>query len=347
MYTEHDFFVIEKINLKDTKIFPFQLYIYNPLHKKYSLILNGNRPLTKESETFIDFLLERGGNLAVLTKQKRTFLQAQQFKEEDIPSLKNRVLHHSEKEQLAFIADRESYIQTNGTFDFHSEFEKAVISEDFTSIINYARIEILTFSVCHSPTTSFSINLAKEYLVKDTFINRIVAVSFFSAKTMNLNDQSTLSDIVVGCFLMHLGYTQLPLRISRTAFVNLKEADKNRFKKHTLLSTHLIKRGDLNISERCKKIITDHHERSSGQGYPGEKLSESIDTLALLIGGISHLFEFSSGKLTGNKQPIHSTIRNIKNKNFIPGLEFDFGDKIFDIIVNLINTDNIEQKKSA
>jgi HD-GYP domain-containing protein (c-di-GMP phosphodiesterase class II) len=118
-------------------------------------------------------------------------------------------------------------------------------------------------------------------------------------------------------------------------------------KKHTILGTHLIKRGGLDISERCKKIIMDHHERASGSGYPGEKLSENIDPLALLVGAVAHLFEFSSGSISGNKQSLKSVIINMKNKNFIPGLEFDFGDKIFDIVVNLINIENKEYKKSA
>lgn len=347
MYSEFDFFIIEKTNLKERKIFPFQVYVFNPLHKKFSLVLNGNRPLTKEIDIFIDFVLEHGGQIAILKKQKKTFLNAQEIHESEIPSLKNRELHELEKEQAMYTALKQIYIEKNGTFDFLTSFEKAAMADDFTLIIECARVEILTFSVCHSPTTSLAIHLAKEYLTIDNLTNRIVAISYFSAKTMNLTDQSTLSDIVVGSFLIHLGYTQLPLRSSRTAYLSLSDKDKTTFKKHTILGNHLLKRGNLDISERSKKIIMDHHERASGTGYPGEKLSESIDTLALLVGAVAHLFEFSSGKTTGNKQSLKSVIINMKNKNFIPGLEFDFGDKIFDIIVNLINTDNKEYKKSA
>jgi HD-GYP domain-containing protein (c-di-GMP phosphodiesterase class II) len=347
MYSEYDFFIIEKKNLKDKKLFPFQVFVFNPVHKKFSLVLNGNRPLTKELDAFIDFIIEKGGQLAILKKQKKTFLNAQETKESEIPSLKNRELHDLEKEQAMYTALKQIYIEKNGAFDFHKEFEMAANSDDFSRILEYARVEILTFSVCHSPTTSFAIHLAKNNLTNDNIMNRIVAVSYFCAKTMNLTDLTTLSDIVVGSFLIHLGYTQLPLRSSRTAFNSLSNQDKKMFKKHTILGTHLIKRGGLDISERCKKIIMDHHERASGNGYPGEKLSESIDPLALLVGAVAHLFEFSSGSISGNKQSLKSVIINMKNKNFIPGLEFDFGDKIFDIVVNLINIEHKEYKKSA
>ncbi|MBY0413539.1 MAG: hypothetical protein K2Q18_05210, partial [Bdellovibrionales bacterium] len=60
MKTEYDFFIIEKDHLKGKKTFPFQLYIFNPAHKKYSMFLNGNRPLSKEHIDFLDYILERG-----------------------------------------------------------------------------------------------------------------------------------------------------------------------------------------------------------------------------------------------------------------------------------------------
>ena len=347
MYTEFDYFIVDKENFKGKKTFPFQLYIFNTHHKKFSLILNGNRPLTKEVEEFIDFALNQGGQLAVLRKQKKTFLQAQELNESDIPSLQKRELHELEKEQMRNTEIMAQHLSTYGVFSFQQEFEKAILSDDFSFIIESARVEIMTFSVCRSPTVSFAIHLAKEYLTLDNFTNRIVAFSYFSAKTMNLIDQSTLSDIVVACFLLHLGHTQLPLRSSRTAYFSLGEKDQKIYKKHTILANHLIRRGGLDISEQCKKIILDHHEKPTGHGYPSEKLSENLDISTLLVGAVSHIFEFSTGKITGNKQPLRSIIINLQNKNFIPGLEFDFGDKIFDIIVNIINSDNTDQKKSA
>jgi hypothetical protein len=67
----------------------------------------------------------------------------------------------------------------------------------------------------------------------------------------------------------------------------------------------------------------------------------------LLIGAVAHLFEFASGKINGNRQSFKSVIINMKNKNYISGLEYDFGNKIFDVIVNVINTDTKENKKIA
>jgi response regulator RpfG family c-di-GMP phosphodiesterase len=347
MKTEYDFFMIERAHLKDKNIFPFQIYIFNPIHKKYSMFLNGNRPLTKELDTFLTFLVERGAKIAVLKKQRRTFLTSQDYHESEIPSLKSRELHELEKERIMNLKFKEMYDEKNGVFSFQSEFEIACHTDNFEKIIEFARIEILTFSVTQSHTISLALHLTKTHLNKDNYLNRIVATSYLFAKTANILDPVALSDIICGAYLSHIGYTQLPLSMLRIPVLSLTEKDKKLFEKHTILGNHLIKKSQLDLTERCKKIILDHHERINGGGYPSMKYGESIEILSLIVGSIAHLFEFSSGKINGSKLPIKSIIINMKNKTFSPGLEFDFGEKVYNSLVTLINTDKIEEKKAA
>lgn len=347
MKTEYDFFMIEREHLKDGKTFPFQIYVFNPLHKKYSMFLNGNRPLTKELETFLNYLLEKGGKLAILKNQRRTFLNSQEFHESDIPSLKARELHPLEKERIMNVKLKEMHDQKNGAFSFQTEFKKACLNDNFEKIIESARIEILTFSVTQSPTISLALQLTKTHLIQDNFLNRLVAISYFFAKTASIHDVEALSDIVCGAYLSHIGLTQLPLTMTRNPYSSLFDKDKKLFQKHTILGHHLIKKGQLEISERCKKIVLDHHERVSGSGYPAMKYNESIDTLALIVGSVAHLLEFSTGKINGSKLPIENIIIRMKNKTYSEGLEFDFGEKIFNILVNLIDTDKLEENKAA
>lgn len=346
MKTEYDFFLIEREHLKDRRTFPFQIYVFNPIHKKYSMFLNGNRPLTKELEAFLDYLLEKGGKLAVLKKQRRTFLTAQEYNESEIPSLLARELHELEKERIMNIELKKIYDEKTGAFLFQKEFEKACESDNFERLIEHARVDILTFSVTESHTISLALELSKRHLNKDTYVNRIVATSYLFAKMLNIMDQSALADIICGAYLSHIGYTQLPLSLVRTPTLSLFDKDKKLFEKHTILGNHLIKKSGLEISERTKKIIVDHHERVTGNGYPSMKYGESIEPLSLIVGSIAHIFEFSSGKISGSKLPMKSIITSIKNKSFTPGLEFEFGDMVYNSLVTLINTDK-EQKKAA
>ena len=347
MKTEYDFFIIERELLKEKNLFPFQLYIFNPVHKKYSMFLNGNRPLTKELETFLDFLMDKGGKIAILKKQRRTFLTALDYHESEIPSLKARELHELEKERIMNIKLKEIYDKKNGKFSLQSEFEIACDTDNFEKIIEFSRVEILTFSVTQSHTISLALHLAKTHLIKDNYLNRIVAVSYLFAKTANIMDQVALADVVCGAYLAHIGLTQLPWAILKIPYFSLDEKNKKLFLKHTILSNHLIKRGQLELTDRCKMIILDHHERVSGGGTPSMKYGDSIEFLSLIVGVVSHLFEYSSGKTNGDIGSIRSTIVKMKNKTFASGLELDFGDKIYNIVVTLINTDKIVEIKAA
>lgn len=347
MKTEYDFFIIDKEHLKGKKTFPFQLYIFNPIQKKFSMFLNGNRPLTKEHIDFLDYILDKGGRLAILKNQRRTFLVAQETSASEIPSLKERELHPLEKERIMNIKLKEMYDEKKGAFSLQSEFELACQTDNFESIIEHARVEILTFSVTSSPTVSLAIQLAKMHFEKDNFTNRIVAVSYLLAKNCNIVDQDALADIVCGAYLGHIGLTQTPLTIARTPYILLPEKERTLFQKHTILGHHLIKKSQINISDRCKKIILDHHERISGNGYPSMKYGEQIELLSQIVGAVAHLFEYSSGKITGGKQSMKAIIIAMKSKSYMQGLEFDFGEKVFQSIITLINTEKIDSKESS
>ena len=206
------------------------------------MFLNGNRPITKELDAFLEFLLERGGKIAVLKKQRKTFLSAQEYQESEIPSLQTRVLHELEIERIMNLKLREMYEEKNGVFSFQSEFEKACETDNFEKIIEFARVDILTFSVNQSQTISLALHFAKMHLTKDNYLNRIVATSYLFAKTSNLLDPDLLADIICGAYLSHIGYTQLALASIKGPFLSLGDKEKKLFQKHSMLSSHLIKK---------------------------------------------------------------------------------------------------------
>lgn len=346
MKNVYDFFSIEREHLLGKRVFPFQIYIYNPVHKNFNLFLNGNSPLTDELDLFLDYLLEKGGKLSILRSQRRTFLAEQELTESQIPSLGAVEQHELEKELYTNIKLRENFETKNGPLIFQSEFELACETDDFSKIIEYARVEILTFSVTESKTVSLAIELAKVHLIGDDFLNRIVAVSYYFAKTLDIKDVTTLSDIIAGAYLSHIGYTQLSSKLLITPRNQLDAKDKALYEKHTILSNHLIKKSHLEITQTCQKIIMDHHERINGGGYPAMKYENTIAIEALIVGAISHVFEFSSGRMNGKSRTIKSVINSIKTKTHSKGLEFDFGSKVLKSLVTIINTEKIEEKKS-
>lgn len=88
-------------------------------------------------------------------------------------------------------------------------------------------------------------------------------------------------------------------------------------------------------------------ERILGNGYPTMKIRRVHRAAFPNCRKYGPVLEFSSGKITGNKFPLKSIIVNMKNKSYIPGLEFDFGDMIYNSLVTLINADKLVIKKAA
>ena len=349
MYHSYDFFLIEKSHLKDARTFPFQLFVHNPENKTFHLYLTGNQPLTKHLSTLLDSIIESGAILAVLRRQKRTFLKAQELNDTDVSSLANgeSELTAAEKEHIMNTKYKEMYEEKHGPFNFQTEFQKACDTDNFDRLIEYAQIDFLSYIQTISHTMCLAHHFIRNFLVSDNYINRIVATSYFFTKTLNITDPESLGDVICGAYLANVGYSQLPLKMVKTPTNNLSRLEKKLFEKHTILGNHLIKKNHLDISERCKKIILDHHERTNGSGYPAMKAGNSIDTLSQIVGSIYHIFEFSTGKINGTKSPIRSIIVNIKNRNYQPGLEVDFGDDINYQLSELINTEIKDYKKVA
>ena len=189
-----------------------------------------------------------------------------------------------------------------------------------------AKRDIELFQVTISHTVSLAAHLASEHLNEDNFTNRVVAISYFLTKNLDMKDEKTLADIVCAAFFCHLGITQTDHSLCHKPQIEYNENELKKHKKHPGYSHHLLMKSGVQISDRCKNIIFTHHERFDGSGYPNQKHSDFIDILALCLGAVTHLLEYSSGKITGSPLPLDSVIIRLKNKTFSTGLEFEFGD---------------------
>jgi len=342
-----NYFHIEFEMLKDKKIFPFHLYVYNRVSDKYSPFIFANSPLTSDKANFLEMIIEKGGILAVDETQKRTFLMAQDLKEEDVPSLQEPELTELEKQQIENQKALENKRKEEGEYNFQAGLASCLKDNNFLPMILSVKEETQAFSMRVNHTVSLARHLSLELLVEDNFINRIVAVSYYLAKNCDMKDELALGDVICGAFFCHLGHTQMDFHLSHKPHLEFDYEEEKKYKKHPGLAQHILNKSKVDLSGRCKVIISSHHERYDGNGYPTNRMGSHIDILALIVGAVSHIFEFSEGKVNGRVQPIKSVLRLMKNKVFTAGLEFEYGDTIYENIINILSENELESEDKS
>jgi hypothetical protein len=328
-------------------IFPFHLHLYNPLSEKYTHFLHANSPFTLDQREFIEDIISRGAELAVLINQKETFITHTEIKEEDIKSLQKEGPHEMLVRREELIQKREKKKEAENTaFVFTEQFARAFENDNFRNLIDEAREEILIMDVTLSHTVSLAIYLADNLLHQDNYVNRIIALSYFLAKNCDIKEEQALGDLIVGSYFCHLGHTQIDFNYCHDPHLELSDKKKREYKKHPGYAQHLIRKSGVLISERANTIIYQHHERYDGSGYPEQKKDDFIEPLALVLGASSHVLEYHLGKVTGDPTPIPTIVRNIKNKSLTPGLEIEFGNLLYESLSSLVVNEK-EKAKAA
>ncbi len=343
---EKEFFNIniEILPNKEERTFPFHLYVYHPINKNYTAFLHANSPLTPEKYQFLAFIVSKGGEVCISTNQKKTFLHTMKLKEEDIPALKIEEEHELIKLQRDRKEKWEKKKANKPKFHFKESLASAASEDNWLPLIEETRNEAMAFSFTISHTVSLANFLAEKLLHEDNHTNRVVALSFQLAKGCGMVDQQALGDILCAAYLAHIGQTQMELVYTSKAQLELSPTQRNEYKKHPGLAQHMIRKSGLIISERCNKILYQHHERYNGSGYPEYKQGPYIEPLALVLGASAHILEYMSGKITGSTVALNIILRNLKEKNLTPGLELDFGDTIYESLIYLLDNDENSKK---
>lgn len=352
MKSEKEYFLIELEQLGEAQLFPFHLHVFNPISKVYSPYLYANSPLTSSKRQLLEGIVSKGGKVAIPLKQKRTLLHQLELKEEDIPDLAPAKVHHLEERRQKLTSQNKKEHVVDGEekkFHFKEELANAASSDDFSGMINHVREQVAAFSPRISSTTTLASLLVEELLHDDDIVNRTVALSYMLACGCGMTDEEALGDLVCAAFFAHLGYTQLPHSVMKKPQMHLSETLKKDWMKHPGLSMHLLRKSRIELSDRCKAIIEQHHERYDGQGFPQMKKGTHIEALALVLGAASHILEYTNGTVTGGKSALVSYVLNVKNKTYVPGMECEFGPLIEESLAHLVDTmkPNTENNKAA
>lgn len=342
------FFHIETQMLGKAKIFPFHLYIYNPYKNTYSPFLQANSPMTKEKSAFLVHLVKKGAIVAINERQKLTFTRSMQIREDKIRAHTVEDGYNvqvSSTPQVTSSSPKPAMDKKQAALKEKLKKEKfipgeaineAASTEDFSKLIARAKDEIMSFNLRVNHTMSLAAHLGEKFLNEDNEVNRVVTLSYFFSKIMGVSDDETLAILVCAAFFSHIGYTQMPVKISQNSHDELIDVGQDYLKKHQKFAGHLIRKSGIELDNRVIEIIQDHHERVSGKGYPSAKAGDSIDQLALIIGLVSEFVETAAGKVDSENQGIKNSCSVfLENKE---ALSVDFGKNLYENFLDMFKT---------
>lgn len=341
------FFIIEKkhIKLDINAIYPFHLYVYNPNTKQSLMFLEANKPLASEKHQFLLEILLKGGKISISQSQKKTFLQDQGQKEEEIPGLNTQTSHPLHDKVFENLKRKKQSLNSK------KSVSDLILTQDNApnamGFISKAREEIMCLPFTVSHTVSLANYLAENLMDHDSFVNQVVALSYFITKSMGIDEHQALGEIVCAAFFCHLGHTQIDTNISRLPESDFTITQKGELKKHPGLTQHLLRKSEVLISERCNKIMYQHHERYDGNGFPEYKKATFIDPLALALSASTHILEYGHGLIHKGPMPLGKVINAIKNKESLPGLIIDFGPALTDAISFMMKPKVVEKEQAV
>lgn len=289
------------------KLLPFHLFSMDESNNQMELLVRANNllPFEKREEIWEN---EDIFPLYILKEQKITFEEFTGVKLG--PPLNKKKAHLQIRKTFGEMLERDEFLPwIVAVAQYISEFSSSLSSE---------------VSLCKL--------LSQKLLFEDTFTNRIVAMGVTFSIFANRLDPVEQSDLINATYFHHLGITQLPLHLQIIPREKFTPYQRYLYQKHPLLTLQLLEQTPLVIGDRAKEIIRNHHELADGTGYPKQKLEGDYPPSTLLLGFSSHVMEYSSGLINGNILSVAKTMKHIKNKVRVTGLELSFGSEIEKIL---------------
>ena len=284
----------------------FDIYIYHDEDKNFSLDTKAHHRIQQDHLEGYSFLESKGYKVAITVSQKSICFLELGIHEKDLTFDEGE--DGPDKElALNYVGLKAKYEKEIQEFDFTKAWKASLKSNNYEAIIKMAKKEIFCFPLNVSMTVSHA-RMLSAFLEKDTVYNRIISVTYYFAKMMGITGYEELSDLICAAFFKDIGTLFLNYGFENVPTEVLDRALQMDYFKHPKISTFLLKKSGIELSEQCLSIIEQHHETPEGAGFPAGLVGASVTPLSQLLGVVDQFFRFLGGHLTKNKLTHHDIL---------------------------------------
>ncbi|MBT3234389.1 MAG: hypothetical protein HN353_00390 [Bdellovibrionales bacterium] len=320
---DEEYLIIKPENLGGLELLPFNLYLYNPLDERYSVLLRANSPMGQEHRELITMLISKGASIAIKESSQRTFIKHTQTTSDEIPGMAT--ASNSE--------GNESEEQDKDSFDLKQHLIPAIANNSFAMIIKQTRLELLQLPRHQSHTVSLASWLGENYLRgEESHTIKTAALAYQIAKLLpGMQDRDLLATLSIAAFIARLGELHIPREIVITPPSKDDTQSFRAYSNHIRQSELLLRQCGAQIDQQTIRIAAQHTEHLDGSGYPARLRGAAIAPLSLVLGATSELItlvEQAHNASTEDNSQVEQLLKNMQDTIFLTGLEKKFGDTI-------------------
>jgi HD-GYP domain-containing protein (c-di-GMP phosphodiesterase class II) len=142
--------------------------------------------------------------------------------------------------------------------------------------------------------------------------------------------EESLAPLGAGALLHDAGYVRLPRNLVRRRW-DCTESERALLEQHSTLGLAMLA-DQSDLQEEVKRIVTEHHERSDGSGFPGKLAGEAISQAARIV-GVVDLYDGMVSRRSGRPAMLpHDAIRQL----FLAGERGQFEKSLVEIVIRSI-----------
>lgn len=249
-----DYKVINMEILGTKRIFPFPLHLRCEKTNKECIFLDKNTPLTKSKYKELNEELQHDKSLLV-----------------------------NSSDFAFFGVKKEAEIAPK--IDLKSVITDSFYTNNFQALIKFVKEDVEKKTQIETMQMALTVELVKTLLIEDNINNRTAALAYYLCSLDQELDQHAWADILYASLFSNIGQTMANTRS--------RDHRNKKWQKHANFSLHLMRKTQLPLSDRCKRIIEQHHECYDGSGWPQMRQGAAIEPLALIIHFSSELSEKS------------------------------------------------------
>ncbi len=315
------------------KIYSFTIFLYDKERENRVVALKDGEPLENDTIEQWKSMEEKGAYLQVFNEDKDELLLQANIDETYLNELNSEILNSMKEQEYR---NKKYGPLREQSFVLKDELAVASETNDFKNLMNRAHLEIMCFPLYLNDLVSTTTELVDKLFIRDILPVRIATFAYFLAKHNKIEDELTLSQIIVSALLKDIGLTM----ISPAVLSEYKElTNRDLYLKHPMLSIFVLSKTGKDFDKHVKRFILEHHEQYDGSGFPREKRDKYIDMPSYIINLSDQILSYSSGLVTGKEAKLTDVIRYFYKRSPVDGINSSFPDHLLESLGSLLKSE--------